>query len=153
MSLQWRTIVSETVGTDRKITLPPSVLELFVEEEPTGDERVFWSVETEETYLVISDEPLTKPQYEFVAHSGIYDEGGSYRIRPPESVPAQLRSQFYEGSELLFLSYEAMATGDGPNSTFLLSQQQASALLPGGDPTSDLGDRILDTPGFVPPAE
>lgn len=151
VTLAWRTIVSRSVGSDRRIPVPDDVVSLFTDGEPTGDERLCWSVAHDDAYLVVSDTPLQKSPYEFITNTALYDGDGTYRIRPPERIPTSLRSIFYEGNEVLFLVSEEMAAGSGPNSTFLLSQRQAAELLPGTDRPSDLGEQILDTPGFVPP--
>jgi hypothetical protein len=155
VSLTWETVVTREVGSDRRLPVPERILSVLVGADPSDDARVFWSVAHDDDYLVVSDTPLRKPEYELVTDTTLYTDADSdgYRLRPPERVPENLLSAFYEGYEFAYLVYEEMATGDGPNSTLLLTEPQLTELLPGGNPTSDLGEQILDTPGFVPPPE
>jgi hypothetical protein len=153
MSLTWEVVVTREVGSNRRVPVPQRVLSVLAGDAPTDGERVFWSVAHDDSYLVVSDTPLQKPEYELVTDTTLYTDGDGWRLRPPERVPDNLLSAFYYGNELVYLVYEKMATGDGPNSTLLLTEAQLQELLPSATGVSDLGDQVLDTPGFVPPPE
>lgn len=131
--------------------MPERVLSTLTTDAEPNDARVFWSVAHDNEYLVVSDTPLQKPAYRLVTDTKLYTDDDSWRLRPPERVPDNLLSAFYRGNEMVYLAYQEMTTGEGPNSTLLLTESQLQELLPSGTGLSDLGDQVLDTPGFVPP--
>lgn len=131
--------------------MPERVLSTLTTDAEPNDARVFWSAAHDNEYLVVSDTPLQKPAYRLVTDTKLYTDDDSWRLRPPERVPDNLLSAFYRGNEMVYLAYQEMTTGEGPNSTLLLTESQLQELLPSGTGLSDLGDQVLDTPGFVPP--
>lgn len=148
MSTEWEEIASRTVRDNRKIRTPDWLVELFAVE--GMDDSVFWNYEKNSKYIILSDRPLSKSQYQPVTRTLIYNEGGYRKIRPPGDFSEVLLSKFFEGNELFYLLHRDMRGGDGPASVYLLTRREVLDLLPNGDPDSDLKDKILSTPGLLP---
>lgn len=147
MSTEWEEIASRTVRDNRKVRTPDWFVELFAVE--GMEDSVFWNYEKNSKYIILSDRPLAKSQYQPVARTSIYNEGGYRKIRPPGDFSEVLLSKFFEGNELFYLFHRDMRGRDCPTSVYLLTRREVMDLLPGGDPNSDLRDEILSTPGLL----
>lgn len=160
MGRKWYTIASREVGSDRRVRIPDDVRKVVAYETQNNREFVWWNYEKHSNYMVVSNEPLTKDNYEDVDYRIVYRDGEYEKIRPPDvkhGFPEVLLTHFYEGNELFYLIYEEMARDDDIRSSFLLTKSQVLQLLPeeakereGIDDDPDLTKKILDAPGFFP---
>ncbi|AZH26688.1 hypothetical protein [Haloplanus aerogenes] len=148
MSTEWEEIASRTIRDNRKVRTPDWFVELFAVD--GMDDSVFWNYEKNSKYIVLSDRPLSKSQYQPVTRTLIYNEGGYRKIRPPGDFSEVLLSKFFEGNELFYLLHRDMRGEDNPTSVYLLTRREVLDLLPNGNPDSDLKSKILSTPGLLP---
>ena len=115
--------------------MPDRVRPLFFDGPATGGEQVFWSVGHGGASLLVSEMPVRGDGYELVADTTVYERTpGDYRLRPPSSVPAELRAPFVDGGSVVFLVTERMAAERGPQGAFLASRRRADWLLRDGVP-------------------
>jgi hypothetical protein len=149
MNKSWERIASRSVGEDRKIRIPDNIVEWFVVE--GKDDSVFWNYERNSKYLILSDRPLSDPEYQPLKPSKIYNEGGYRKVRPPSHFSKSILSKFYEGNELFYLAHEDMVSDEGRTSVYLLTQAEVREILPQtADADSDLQSKLMSTPGVLP---
>ena len=149
MSKEWERIASRPVGKNRKIRMPDDMVEWFVVE--GKDDSVFWNYEKNSKYAILSDRPLSDPEYQPLKPSKIYDEGGYRKVRPPDDFSEVILSKFYKGNELFYLAHEEMVSEDGRTSVYLLTQREVREILPQtGDADSGLQSKLMSTPGVLP---
>ena len=133
--MTWRAVAARTVGADRRVPVPDRVRPVFFDGPATGDEQVFWSVGHGDGSLLVSDTPVRGDAYELVADTTVYERApGDYRLRPPSSVPSNLRAPFVDGGSVVFLVTAQMAADRGPQGAFLASRRRAGWLLRDGVP-------------------
>jgi hypothetical protein len=162
MTRNWKHAVQETVQSNGYIPLPDDVRTVVEMEHPLDGPSVYWNYEQHSNYVVLSQDPLQKRNYVDVGRYTIYDAkggNGQVRVRPPGRLDDLIRSQFTEGSRVMFLAYEEMAENDN-GMVYLLSTGQVLKLLPDasvdGTPTAtadggiSLKDALTKLPGFLP---
>jgi hypothetical protein len=149
----WQYALQETVGTNGYVPMPERVRRTVEEDHPLDGPSVFWNYERHSNYVVLSRRSLQGTNYVGVGRYRVYDADtdGQVRIRPPDSLTEVVRSNFAEGSRVMYLAYEEMTAGENPT-VYLLSEGQLLDLLPeeAGTRPGDLSDAILNTPGFLP---
>ncbi len=154
----WQHAIQATVQANRYVPLPPEVRAVVEVDHPLDGSSVFWNYDRNANYVVLSERSLHGPEYVDVGRFKVYgaDAEGQARIRPPDRLNEVLRSNFVEGSRVMYLAYEAMTDGDN-GSVYLLTTAQLLDLLPEsatGPAAADGGDglreAIFRTPGFLP---
>ena len=165
MSLEWSLMEEAYIPEDHKIVIPDNVRKHIEKERAltqsgTYGPSVYWNVETNAEFVVLSKLELRKPNYDPVRATKILIEEGEYvthKIRPPKGVGEKLSSQFIPGGRVFYLAYEGMLQPpEDPvhtQSIYLLTEAQLYKMLPNdelGERETTLKDRVLNTPGFLP---
>lgn len=155
----WKHAIQETVQANRYVPIPPEVRAAVEVDHELDGPSVFWNYDSNANYVVLSKRSLREPGYVDVGRYKVYGEDDpdtQVRIRPPDRIDEVVRSNFTEGSRVMYLAYEEMIEGDNAT-VYLLSAGQLLELLPDGtdirtaaDGGTDLRETVLQTPGFMP---
>jgi len=150
----WEFLVQARVNNGQMIRLPRRVRETVATDHLTKGPSIFWSIEEENRYIVLSESPLEKDAYANIGVYKIYDidevaaEGG--RIRPPKEISAVWAADPQPGERVFYLTHQRMCRGQ-KSSVYLLSESQVLDLLPGRDDAGRAGamtDSLFGIPGF-----
>lgn len=150
----WEFLVQAEVNTGQMIRLPKQVRETVATNHLTKGPSIFWSIEDENRYIVLSASPLEKDAYTNIGVYKIYDiddvadDGG--RIRPPKEISSVWAADPHPGERVFYLTHDRMCRGNKA-SVYLLSEAQILDLLPGrnDDHRADgMTDSLFGVPGF-----
>lgn len=150
----WEFLVQARVNNGQMVQLPGQVRETVATDHLTKGPSIFWSVEDENRYIVLSDSPLEKDSYTNIGVYKIYDiddvteEGG--RIRPPKEISSVWAADPQPGERVFYLTHDRMCRGK-KSSVYLLSESQILDLLPGRNDSRHAGgmtDSLFGVPGF-----
>lgn len=165
MGPEWSLIEEAHVPKKRKIVIPENVKKNIEKERVingTYGPSVYWNVETNAEFVVLSKEELRKSNYDSIKATRISAEKKegyvTYKIRPPKGLNEKIASKFIPGMRVFYLAYEDMLREkDDPaqtQSVYLLTEPQLFKLLPkeeldGKEETME--SSVLNSPGFLPP--
>ena len=145
---------SVTIQSERRLPLPDDLRPLIRE---SSDAPVtYWSHETNMELPIISDQRLSKPQYETIVQPYKIMDGN--RVQIPSTIVDISGSSFAEGETVYFIGVGEMVTGEGPNSLYVLTEWEIWNYLVQPDNRDTRADEdvslrsiVLDTaPAFFP---
>ena len=150
----WEFLIQATVNSGGMIRLPEQVRETVATNHLTKGPAIHWSVENDDRYIVLSENPLEKDTYTNVGIYKIYDiedldESGG-RIRPPGEISSVWAADPNPGERVFYLTHRRMRSG-AKSSVYLLSEDQVLDLLPSranNPQTSAITESLFEVPGF-----
>lgn len=155
---QWEFLIQQEVKEQQLITLPPPVQRAVATEHLVKGPAVFWNIENDDRYVILSDSPLEQDQYTNLGVFKIFDidhiDETPGRIRPPAEVTDYWSVSPEPGERVFFLSHERMLYGSKAT-VYLLSERQILDMLPTNPRNQayserSVSDTIFDVPGFSP---
>jgi hypothetical protein len=149
----WEFLIQEQVKSGDMIRLPAVVKETVGVDHMLQGPSIFWSIENENRFIVLSQASLEKDAYTNVGIYEIYDidsldEDGA-RIRPPNDIGEVWAADPKPGERVFYLTHERMRQGQKP-SVYLLSESQVLSLLPNRTTGRQqaITDSLFEVPGF-----
>lgn len=152
MGQEWEFVITQKIRDNNRYLLPEEAEDHIVFDHFKGP-SVHWHIETNNEYIVLSNEILTKANYQHISRSKVYSDRS---VKLPGDLLSEIDSFYtYEYSEeelrhVTFAAYDDMLD-ENPKSVFLFSEEHTFELLPPDVEGSDIKSRILNAPGFVPP--
>lgn len=158
MGHEWTVFLQEQVQTRRYVPFPAAAREVVGVDHEVHGPSVYWNYERNANYVVLSNYALRDPSYVDVGRYKIYDveadDGAGGRIRVPEGLDAVVRSNFLEGTRVVYLAHREMVESDDPT-LYLLSNAQFRNLLPrqvretAADGDAAMREALFDLPEFL----
>jgi len=148
----WAFLIQEQVKKDNRINLPTVVKETVGVDHMLDGPSIFWSIENDNRFIVLSQAPLEKEAYTNVGIYKIFaidtlDEEGAI-IRPPNDISEAWAADPQPGERVFYLAHERMRRGQTP-SVYLLSESQVLSLLPNRAAAQQpITESLTGVPGF-----
>ncbi|WP_418282112.1 hypothetical protein [Halorubrum sp. DTA98] len=150
----WEFLIQAKVNNGQMIRLPEQVQQTVATNHLTKGPSIFWSIENENRYIVLSESPLEKDSYTNIGVYKIYDidelDAEAGRIRPPKEISSVWAADPRPGERVFYLTHKQMLRGK-KSSAYLLSESQVLDLLPSRNTksrTEGMTDSLFGVPGF-----